>query len=123
MIERASATDVVWLAGLLEGEGAFDLHRDRYPRVRVGMTDRDVVGRAATLFGVGVRLSMRPAPHSAMWHAEVSGPKAEAIMRAILPHMGARRSGRIAGILAHAPKTSKTAVSITRPPGLPDFGD
>lgn len=111
----------MWLAGLLEGEGAFDLHRGRYPRVRLAMTDRDVVGRAATLFGVSVRMSMRPAPQSAMWHAEASGPKAEAIMRAILPHMGARRSGRIAVILAHAPRTSKAAVPITRPPGLPDF--
>ncbi|GAB1641784.1 hypothetical protein [Krasilnikovia sp. MM14-A1259] len=121
MIEYATDTDVVWLAGLLEGEGAFDLHRSRYPRVRVAMTDRDVIGRAATLFGVSVRLSMRPAPHSAMWHAEVSGPKAEAIMRAILPHMGARRSARIAAILGHAPTTSKATVSITRPPGLPSF--
>lgn len=119
MIEHADRDDVVWLAGLLEGEGSFDLHRGRYPRVRVAMTDRDVIGRAATLMGVSVRLSLKPAPQKAMWHAEASGPKAEAIMRAILPHMGARRSARIAQILGHAPKTAKTPVAITRPPGLP----
>ncbi|OZV74754.1 hypothetical protein CA850_29695 [Micromonospora echinospora] len=110
---------MIWLAGLLEGEGAFDLQRARYPRVRLAMTDRDVVGRAATLFGCSVRLSLKPAPHKPMWHAEVQGPAAEAVMRAILPHMGARRSERIASVLGHAPTTSKVPVSISRPPGLP----
>lgn len=119
MIAEATREDTIWLAGLLEGEGAFDLQRGRYPRVRVAMTDRDVIGRAATLFGVSVRLSLKPPPQQAMWHAEVQGPKAEAIMRAILPHMGARRSARIATILGHAPATSKVTVAISRPPGLP----
>lgn len=51
--------DTIWLAGLLEGEGTFDLHRGKYPRVRVGMTDRDVVGRAATLMDTRVRPTSR----------------------------------------------------------------
>lgn len=114
--------DVIWLAGLLEGEGSFDLHRGKYPRVRVGMTDRDVIGRAATLIGSGVRLSLKREPYAATWHAEVSGPKAVAVMRAILPHMGARRSGRIAQILGHAEvraSLSAPGPKPTRPPGLP----
>ncbi|MDG4792717.1 hypothetical protein [Micromonospora sp. WMMD1082] len=119
MIEQATREDVIWLAGLLEGEGAFDLQRGTYPRVRVAMVDRDVIGRAATLFGVSVRLALKGRPHKAMWHAEVQGPKAEAIMRAVLPHMGARRSAKIAEVLGHSPKTSKVPVSISRPPGLP----
>jgi hypothetical protein len=117
--------DLVWLAGLLEGEGSFDLHRDKYPRVRVGMTDRDVVGRAATLFGSRIRLTLRPAPYQATWHAEISGEKAAQIMREILPHMGARRSGRIASILGHAALganasrgASLPGPKLTRPPGL-----
>ncbi|WP_229398141.1 hypothetical protein [Micromonospora okii] len=118
-IETARRDDVIWLAGLLEGEGAFDLQRGRYPRVRLAMTDRDVTGRAATLMGVSVRLSLKPAPNRAMWHAEAQGPKAEAVMRAILPHMGARRSAKIAEVLGRAPLTSKVPPSISRPPGLP----
>lgn len=117
--------DLLWLAGLLEGEGSFDLHRDKYPRVRVGMTDRDVVGRAATLFGSRIRLTLRPAPYQATWHAEISGEKAAQIMREILPHMGARRSGRIASILGHAALgvnasrgSSMPGPKLTRPPGL-----
>ena len=100
--ELSNRDDVIWLSGLLEGEGTFDLHRGKYPRVRVAMTDRDVVGRAATLLGANVRLSMKPAPHKATWHAEVSGEKAAEVMRAVLPFMGARRSGRIAGVLGAA---------------------
>jgi hypothetical protein len=115
--------DTIWLAGLLEGEGTFDLHRDRYPRVRVAMTDRDVVGRAATLFGSSIRLSLKRLPYKATWHAEITGAKAVAIMRAVLPHMGSRRSGKIAEILGAfymrgGEKTSLPGPAMTRPPGL-----
>lgn len=118
--------DLLWLAGLLEGEGAFDLHRGKYPRIRLGMTDRDVVGRAATLIGSRVRLSLRPAPAQATWHTEVSGTRATEVMRALLPFMGSRRSGRIATVLGHAalagakPSASTPGPRITRPPGHPD---
>lgn len=121
--------DVIWLAGLLEGEGTFDLHRGKYARVRVAMTDRDVVGRAATLLGARVRLSLKPAPYQATWHAEVSGEKAVEVMQAVLPFMGSRRSGKIASILGAAalgqtvtPRretvTSKPGPQMVRPPAL-----
>ena len=105
--------DLLWLAGLLEGEGTFDLHRGRYPRIRVGMTDRDVVGRAATLMGASVRLSLKPAPNAATWHAEVSGPRAVALMEDLLPLMGARRSSKIAAVLGHA----RLAPGVSGAPG------
>lgn len=116
--------DLIWLAGLLEGEGTFDLQRGRYPRIRLGMTDRDVVGRAATLMGTRVRLSLRKAPYKPTWHAEIQGTKAAALMERLLPHMGARRSATIAAILADyrlrgSEKTVQPGPSITRPPGLP----
>jgi hypothetical protein len=119
--------DLIWLAGLLEGEGTFDLQRRRYPRIRLAMTDRDVVGRAATLMGTKVRLSLRQAPNKPTWHAEVQGPRAVSLMEALLPHMGARRSQAIATILAdHGLRGSGKAVKpgpkVTRPPGLPLAG-
>lgn len=115
--------DLMWLSGLLEGEGSFDLREGRYPRVRVGMTDRDTVGRVATLMGVKVRLSYRRAPESAMWHAEVSGARAAEIMRLVLPHMGARRSAKIATVLGHSAlyasgSRSAPGVKVQRPPAL-----
>lgn len=117
--------DLIWLAGLLEGEGTFDAQRGKYPRVRVGMVDRDVVGRAATLMGTRVRLSLKKAPNRPMWHADIQGPKAADLMEALLPYMGARRSATIAAILgdyrlrATPEKKGMPGPSITRPPGLP----
>jgi hypothetical protein len=121
--------DLLWLAGLLEGEGSFDAQRGKYPRVRVGMTDRDVVGRAATLIGSRVRLSLKPAPYQATWHAEVTGSKAAEVMRAVLPFMGSRRSAKIASILGAADLgtvgtpvrqtvASKPGPRVVRPPAL-----
>jgi hypothetical protein len=118
-------TDVYWLAGLLEGEGAFDAHRGKYPRIRLAMTDRDVVGRAASLMDTSVRCSLHPAPAKATWHSEVSGERAAAIMRELLPHMGSRRSQRIAdvlGVLAFrgnaTPPSSVAGPAVTRPAGI-----
>lgn len=120
---RGDERDVLWLAGLLEGEGTFDAHRGRYPRIRLGMTDRDVVGRAASLMGSGVRLTLRRAPFAPTWHTEISGPRAEGIMRELLPHMGSRRSARIAEVLSvsvfrHGEGRSKPGPEIARPPGI-----
>lgn len=123
MPAEISREDAVWLAGLLEGEGTFDLHRRKYPRVRVGMSDRDVVGRAATLMGAQVRLSLKPYPNSAMFHAEVSGTKAVAVMEEVLPHMGARRSAKIATVLGwarlEASASGTPGPKISRPAATP----
>lgn len=122
LAEAQVREDRIWLAGLLEGEGCFDLHRGKYPRIRLAMTDRDVVGRAATLLGAKVRLSLRQAPNAATWHAEVSGKKAARAMAEILPYMGARRSGKIATILGHASLAEGVSGGpgprIVRPPAL-----
>lgn len=116
--------DLLWLAGLLEGEGSFDAQRGRYPRIRLAMTDRDVVGRAASLMDTSIRLSLHPAPVKATWHAEIQGDRAARIMREILPHMGARRSQRIADVLGAqafrkpgAPKVLPGPM-VTRPAGI-----
>jgi hypothetical protein len=117
--------DLLWLAGLLEGEGSFDAHRGKYPRIRLAMTDRDVVGRAASLMDAKIRLALHPAPASATWHTEISGVRAAEIMREILPHMGTRRSGRIADVLGVAyfrehpdERSSSPGPAITRPAGI-----
>jgi hypothetical protein len=116
--------DLLWLAGLLEGEGAFDSHRGKYARIRLAMTDRDIVGRAASLMDSTIRLSLHPAPNKPTWHTEISGARAEGIMREVLPHMGARRSAKIAEVLAvaayrKAPEFKSTpGPSVTRPAGI-----
>lgn len=56
-----TATDLYWLAGLLEGEGSFlsvptrqGAHRYKTPRIQLCMTDRDVVERAARILNAPV---------------------------------------------------------------------
>lgn len=115
--------DLLWLAGLLEGEGSFDLHRGAYPRVRLGMTDRDVVGRAATVMGTKVRTSLRPAPWTATFHTELSGARAAELLDELLPLMGARRSSKIATILGHyrlanSDRSSMAGPRAHRPPAI-----
>lgn len=110
--------DLLWLAGLLEGEGTFDAHRGKYPRLRLAMTDRDIVGRAATLMGSSIRLTLNKAPAQPTWHTEISGEKAAYIMREILPFMGTRRSQRIASVLGtHAFRSEKSLATRTQRPG------
>lgn len=107
---NGSRDDLLWLAGLLEGEGSFDAHKGRYARVRLGMTDRDIVTRAATVMGSRVRLALHALPDKASWHTEITGTTAVEIMREILPYMGARRSQKIAevlGVVAYRDQTVK----------------
>jgi hypothetical protein len=93
--------DVAWLAGLLEGEGCFTL-AGKDPHIQLNMTDKDVVGQAAFLFG-GMKVGMRNAAignSKAQWRVQASGQRAIMIMEAILPFMGQRRSEKIKSILA-----------------------
>lgn len=113
--------ETIWLAGLLEGEGAFDASKGTYPRVRLAMTDRDTVTRAAELMGVNVRLSLHPHPASPTWHAELTGSRASALMHELLPFMGTRRSQQIASALAV--EQYRTAVPGRRSIAGPSLAD
>lgn len=99
-------TDLAWLAGLLEGEGCFTLHKTsgwHYPMVSLKMTDRDVVERAAYLMGApsvfkdGKRtaaLGKKP-----VYVAHVTSVNAYLFLLEIKPLMGERRQARIKEII------------------------
>lgn len=99
--------DIAWLAGLLEGEGSFMMARNnvggrtyRYPKITVNMTDKDVIASAAKMFGTSVYVMPQYNPNlKPQWRATVQGSRAAALMRAVLPWMGNRRSARIGQIL------------------------
>ena len=104
-------SELMWVAGLLEGEGCFRWHRDnqqrgRYiyvrPRVICAMTDRDVIDRLQAVTGLGrVSLGRKTAPrHKDYWSWVVSRDgDAIALMRTLHPHMGDRRRAKIEDIL------------------------
>lgn len=98
-------SDAAYLGGLLDGEGCFDAPRGN-PRVRVAMTDLDVVLRAADLMGAKTHIGVdKRDGHADTLVAQITGDRAIEVMRAVLPWMGSRRSAKIAEItLAHAAK-------------------
>lgn len=92
--------DIAWLAGLLEGEGSFG-HIGNCLTVQLTMTDRDIVERAGKLCGYTniTERKRREAHHKTQYGWQVSGAKAERVMRLILPFMGERRSQKIKELL------------------------
>jgi hypothetical protein len=94
--------DVVWLAGLLEGEGWF--RKRGTPMIGISMIDRDVIERAHKIMGSrAVHKRERPnKSHRAQYTAAVYGDQALAVMKDILPYMGKRRSTQIKRIIAWA---------------------
>lgn len=111
---KISANDLLWLAGLLEGDGCFHLGLDkRYlnaarPSVSLKMVDEDVVKRVSSLFGVGYFSSkIRPAHHQKTYATIIRDRKATSLMRLIYPFMGIRRQEKINDILSMRPKNEE----------------
>ena len=100
-----------WLAGLLEGEGRF--HRAgsslryphlKYPTVFLGMTDADVVAKAAGMMiavcGTRARIRTRlNPPHKPVYVFSLAGKHAATVIRVVLPHLGMRRRAKAQQLL------------------------
>jgi len=105
-----SIKEIAWLAGLLEGEGCFGTikHTEyikKYPIVRLAMTDRDIVEKAANLLKVNLlgpykRQSQNGEIWKSCWAMNICGNRAAGIMMTVLPLMGERRSLKIREILS-----------------------
>lgn len=90
------------MAGILEGEGCFDYNRTpKYLRVRLEMTDADIVERVQGL--VGGRLTTPRNRNPDRWRDScllvVNGEEAVALMQAVLPWMSRRRREKIESLL------------------------
>lgn len=111
--ETLTPTELAWVAGLLEGEGCFSIHKttDRgklyeYPIVMCLMTDLDVIQQLQRVTGIGRvggpygRSSRDGRPRKPQWRWAVqSKDQAAALMQHLLPHMGSRRQHRIRQVL------------------------
>lgn len=106
-----SDVQAAWVAGLLDGEGCLDFTRNS-PRVRIKMSDPDIVIRFATLVP-GARLhgeAPRQPHHKPCYVAQVHGDNAVALMRAALPYLGTRRTAKATEIiLAHSNRQARRA--------------
>ena len=110
--------DLMWFAGLCEGEAWFGTSKSGRARMSIEATDRDVVGRAAMLMRGNVRARLQRHDNARPTYiCEVSGSKAVRVMKELLPHMGARRSSRILEIL-HTCGETLDSTELHCPPGL-----
>lgn len=92
----------MWLAGLLEGEGAFGHLKGKGPYVKLTMSDKDVVDKASVLMQATSVIEMKPKQENwkMCYTASITGFRAERLMNNILPYMGKRRSAKIQEALA-----------------------
>ena len=102
MIGKGSPASVVWLAGLLEGEGTFlavgSNKRGYRPRLQLKMTDRDVVQHAASILRYKNKIYTGQ-PTNKDWKRwfllAIEGDQAVLWMLRLLPLMGKRRRKQI----------------------------
>ena len=92
--------DLTYMAGLLEGEGCFSINRG-CPAVILGMTDMDIVDRAAKTFGSTLRgPQRRSSSKKDVWITSIHGSKAVSWMLTLYSLLGSRRRGRIREVLS-----------------------
>jgi hypothetical protein len=95
------ATDIAWIAGILEGEGYFGLANRATVRIVVTMTDEDVIRRVADILGApSVRRTKEKAILKAVFSTAINGKRAIAWMMTVYGFMGVRRRARIRLILS-----------------------
>jgi len=106
--------EVFWLAGLLEGEGSFlkpAPSEAGYPRVKISMSDYDVIQRVASLFEVNY-IHTRTESRSVFWReiydVQIKGSRAVQLMQQLCPLMGARRKEQIENAIGYQPATHAT---------------
>jgi hypothetical protein len=94
-----------WFAGLVEGEGCFDVSGIRSYRLRIGMTDRDVIERASALAGGNVCHTPDPRPASQdCWTVRTPVARLRTdVIENIGPWLGERRHAKCVelGLLLH----------------------
>ncbi len=106
--------DVIWAAGLFEGEGTVCWVKGTptkyYPRLQLKMTDEDVVKRFAMIFNLKYKAVNRKSfePHwKDVWYLDATGSKAYAPLIAMFPWLGKRRQERITSVIYKWISTTK----------------
>ena len=99
---------VEWAAGLFEGEGCIWLAGGTYPRIKLLMTDRDVVERFADVVGGTCRERSHhrhdaPSHLKPIYGVEMTGAEAKRVLRMFLPYLGERRGAKAREAMAYAP--------------------
>lgn len=92
--------NIGWVAGLLEGDGAFCLDNKKHPYIQVCMTDRDTVEKLSTFLGSNCQGPYTKRGRQLTYHTTCHGTRAIEWMLTVYSLMGKRRKARISEIVA-----------------------
>ena len=100
--------DIAWATGLVEGEGCFTLHHNRYPRITVAMSDYDVVNKLAYLWRATTHTCaitktsnlVKPCNPKPRCTTYITGCRAVGWMMTMYPLLGSRRGAKVRAIIA-----------------------
>lgn len=112
---KYSDVQLAWLAGLLEGEGSFNIACKKYPvGISLSMTDKDIIETVAKWWGVSYNSpKARQDHHKQVYKCSLRGQPAVDLMKLLLPYMGSRRSSKIVeAIASHKPKGLYRKISV-----------
>lgn len=87
--------DIIWLAGLLEGEGCFYANDKGNMIVTVTSVDFDVIDKARTVMGGGLYTRSREGKQTFRTLTATNKKYAYAVMCAVYPFMMSRRQEKI----------------------------
>ena len=109
--------EAAWLAGLLEGEGYFQVtkprkHHPSQSLIRLGMTDRDIVEKASSILNVPMGEKIYPNKKNVYSFSLSRKDDVEKVLLQILPFMGKRRSERIGELLYNISQRRRSIVEI-----------
>lgn len=95
--------NIIWLAGILEGEGCFRQDKNT-PRITVNMTDEDIIHKIASMFNVSYKKMGGKVRESyknwkPCYSVTINGAQAVGIMFSIYSLMGQRRKSKIKEII------------------------
>jgi hypothetical protein len=102
-VKPISSEDLAWFVGLFEGEGDITRNAKKSWRLRIGMSDEDVIRRVHDLVGVG-NVWIVPAKDQRKTHyvwAVTSHNNVVHLLTLMLPRLGKRRSARALEALLH----------------------
>jgi transposase len=99
MPKELHINDVLWMAGILEGEGYFG-YTGKSPRCNLHMTDEDTIQKFSNLIEQKYKLIKHKNPKwKNAFKISLTSSKAIELMNIILPYMGKRRSEKIKEVL------------------------
>src|SRR5437867_12970466 len=98
-MKLTTVKDIIWLAGLLEGEGWFGFNQS--PRITINMTDLDVIERVRKIFRTNNKITTqnKARNYKTSYYLSIFGDQAIQWMMTIYVLMGIRRQSQIREVI------------------------